>query len=62
MIYWLQRTGRTTDRTAHAKTDIDGNAWLTEHSPIPIIGDEAVQRFADVDKPKAFIMASISNS
>jgi L-alanine-DL-glutamate epimerase-like enolase superfamily enzyme len=34
------------------KTDPDSNAWLSERSPIPIIGDEAVQRFADVDKAK----------
>lgn len=34
------------------KTDIDSNAWLTEHSPIPIIGDEAVQRLPDVEKAK----------
>jgi L-alanine-DL-glutamate epimerase-like enolase superfamily enzyme len=32
------------------KTDIDSNAWLTQHSPIPIIGDEAVQRLDDVEK------------
>lgn len=34
------------------KTDPDSNAWLTERSPIPIIGDEAVQRLADVEKAK----------
>jgi L-alanine-DL-glutamate epimerase-like enolase superfamily enzyme len=34
------------------KTDPDSNAWLTERSPIPIIGDESVQRFEDVDKAK----------
>ena len=30
------------------KTDMDGHAWLKEHSPIPIIADEAVQTSADV--------------
>ncbi|WP_317169352.1 enolase C-terminal domain-like protein [Mucilaginibacter humi] len=30
------------------KTDVESNARLTQHSPIPIIGDEAVQRPADV--------------
>lgn len=30
------------------KADMDGHAWLKEHSPIPIIADEAVQTSADV--------------
>jgi L-alanine-DL-glutamate epimerase-like enolase superfamily enzyme len=34
------------------KTDPDRNAWLAERSPIPIIGDEAVQRLADVEMAK----------
>jgi L-alanine-DL-glutamate epimerase-like enolase superfamily enzyme len=33
-----------------AKTLVDEHAWLRERSPIPIIGDEAVQRLADVRK------------
>ncbi|MBP1654007.1 MAG: murI [Bacteroidetes bacterium] len=33
-----------------AKTMVDEHAWLRERSPIPIIGDEAVQRLADVRK------------
>ena len=32
------------------KHDIDGNAWITSQSPLPIIGDEAVQRLPDVEK------------
>jgi L-alanine-DL-glutamate epimerase-like enolase superfamily enzyme len=34
------------------KTQIDDLAWLTEHSPLPIIGDEGVQRLPDVVKAK----------
>jgi L-Ala-D/L-Glu epimerase len=34
------------------KTDWEGNAWLTERSPIPIIADEAMQRFEDIEKAK----------
>ncbi|WP_261382340.1 dipeptide epimerase [Mucilaginibacter achroorhodeus] len=49
-IYWLQEQGVKLIEQPMLKTDVDGNAWITEHSPIPIIGDEAVQRFADVDK------------
>jgi L-alanine-DL-glutamate epimerase-like enolase superfamily enzyme len=50
MICWLQEQGVLLIEQPMAKTDVDGNAWLTQHSPIPIIGDEAVQRLADVDK------------
>jgi L-alanine-DL-glutamate epimerase-like enolase superfamily enzyme len=32
------------------KEQIDDLAWLTEHSPLPIIGDEGVQRLSDVKK------------
>lgn len=49
-IYWLQEQGVRLIEQPMLKTDIDGNAWITEHSPIPIIGDEAVQRFADVER------------
>ncbi|QHS55057.1 dipeptide epimerase [Mucilaginibacter sp. 14171R-50] len=52
MIYWLKEQGVQLIEQPMLKTDIDGNAWLTEHSPIPIIGDEAVQRLADVDAAK----------
>ncbi|RYY35375.1 MAG: dipeptide epimerase [Sphingobacteriaceae bacterium] len=52
MLHWLRAQGVVLLEQPMAKTDIDGNAWLTEYSPIPIIGDEAVQRFADVEKAK----------
>ncbi|MCC8424665.1 dipeptide epimerase [Mucilaginibacter sp. UR6-11] len=52
LIFWLQQQGVMLVEQPMAKTDIDGNAWLTQHSPIPIIGDEAVQRLPDVEKAK----------
>ncbi|MDB5032363.1 dipeptide epimerase [Mucilaginibacter sp.] len=52
MIYWLQAQGVVLIEQPMLKADIDGNAWLTENSPIPIIGDEAVQRLPDVEKAK----------
>lgn len=52
MLHWLHQQGIQLLEQPLAKTDIDGNAWLTERSPIPIIGDEAVQRLADVEKAK----------
>lgn len=52
LIYWLREQGVQLVEQPMLKTDIDGNAWLTERSPIPIIGDEAVQRLIDVDNTK----------
>jgi L-alanine-DL-glutamate epimerase-like enolase superfamily enzyme len=52
MIHWLHEHGVLLIEQPMLKTDLDGNAWLTEHSPIPIIGDEAVQRLPDVEKAK----------
>jgi L-alanine-DL-glutamate epimerase-like enolase superfamily enzyme len=52
MTYWLQEQGVILIEQPILKTDIDSNAWLTERSPIPIIGDEAVQRLPDVEKAK----------
>ncbi|AMR30914.1 dipeptide epimerase [Mucilaginibacter sp. PAMC 26640] len=52
LIYWLKEQGVVLIEQPMLKTDIDGNAWLTEHSPIPLIGDEAVQRLPDVAKAK----------
>ena len=52
MTYWLQEQGVQLIEQPFLKTNIEANAWLTERSPIAIIGDEAVQRLADVDKAK----------
>ncbi len=50
--YWLQEQGVLLIEQPMLKTDPDSNAWLTERSPIPIIGDESVQRLPDVEKAK----------
>ena len=52
MCYWLHEQGVQLIEQPMLKTDIDSNAWLTQRSPIPIIGDEAVQRLPDVEKAK----------
>ncbi len=52
MAHWLQEHGVLLIEQPMAKEDLDGNAWLTANSPIPIIGDEAVQRLSDVLKAK----------
>jgi L-alanine-DL-glutamate epimerase-like enolase superfamily enzyme len=50
MCYWLQEQSVVLIEQPMLKTDPDSNAWLAERSPIPIIGDEAVQRLPDVEK------------
>ncbi|SHM70024.1 dipeptide epimerase [Mucilaginibacter sp. OK098] len=52
LIYWLHEQGVLLIEQPMLKTDLYSNAWLTERSPIPLIGDEAVQRLADVEKAK----------
>jgi len=52
MTYWLHEQGVLLIEQPMLKTDLDSNAWLTERSPIPIIGDEAVQRLPDVSRAK----------
>lgn len=52
LTHWLHEQGVLLIEQPMLKTDIDSNSWLTERSPIPIIGDEAVQRLPDVEKAK----------
>lgn len=52
LIYWLHNEGAVLIEQPMDKADLDGNAWLTARSPIPILADEAVQRLADIDKLK----------
>jgi L-alanine-DL-glutamate epimerase-like enolase superfamily enzyme len=50
MIHWLKERGISMVEQPMPKDRIDDLAWLTERSPLPIIGDEGVQRLADVKK------------
>ncbi|HOQ62332.1 MAG TPA: dipeptide epimerase, partial [Vicinamibacterales bacterium] len=50
MIGWLKERGFEYVEQPLAKERVDDLAWITERSPIPIIGDEGVQRLADVRK------------
>ncbi len=49
MCYWLHDQGVLLIEQPMDKNDLEGNAWLTGRSPIPIIADEAVQRLKDLD-------------
>lgn len=48
MSHWLAERGVVFLEQPMPKEQIDDNAWLTEHSPIPTIADEACQRLSDV--------------
>lgn len=50
MIHWLNERKVLFIEQPMPKTQIDDLAWLTENSPLPIIGDEGVQRLSDVVK------------
>ncbi|HZY35308.1 MAG TPA: dipeptide epimerase [Mucilaginibacter sp.] len=52
MTHWLHEQGVLLIEQPMLKTDPESNAWLTERSPVPIIGDESVQRLGDVAKAK----------
>jgi L-alanine-DL-glutamate epimerase-like enolase superfamily enzyme len=52
MIHWLKEKGVVFVEQPMPKTSVDDMAWLTEHSPLPTIGDESVQRLTDVVKAK----------
>ncbi|MDY0082834.1 MAG: dipeptide epimerase [Ignavibacteriaceae bacterium] len=52
MINWLSDKNVLYVEQPLPKEMIDDNAWITENSPIPILGDEAIQRIGDLIKMK----------
>lgn len=50
MINWLSERNVEFVEQPMPKEQVDDTAWVTERSPIPIIGDESVQRIEDVIK------------
>jgi L-Ala-D/L-Glu epimerase len=50
MIEWLATQGVVFVEQPMPKEQVDDTAWLRERSPLPLIGDESVQRLADVKK------------
>jgi L-alanine-DL-glutamate epimerase-like enolase superfamily enzyme len=51
-IFWLKKQGVQLIEQPMLKTDTASNAWITERSPLPIIGDESVQRLPDIEHVK----------
>ena len=52
MIGWLEEKGVIFVEQPMPKHMLDDMAWITERSPLPIIGDESVQRLTDIPKVK----------
>jgi L-alanine-DL-glutamate epimerase-like enolase superfamily enzyme len=48
MIHWLAERGVVFVEQPMNKAKVEDIAWLTEHSPLPIIADEALQTVDDV--------------
>ena len=51
-VYWLHDQGVVLIEQPMDKGDLEGNAWITQRSPIPILADEAVQRLSDLESLK----------
>ena len=49
-IFWLASQGCIMVEQPLPKSNLTDLAWLTEHSPLPIIADESVQRFGDLQR------------
>lgn len=47
-IFWLRDHGVVMVEQPMPKERLDDNAWITEHSPLPVFADEAIQRLADI--------------
>lgn len=50
MCHWLKEQGCIFVEQPFDKASIDDTAWLTQHSPLPIIADEFLQRLPDVSR------------
>ncbi|MDR1860262.1 MAG: dipeptide epimerase [Bacteroidales bacterium] len=52
MIHWLKEHGVVMVEQPMSKHRPDDNAWITQHSPLPVFADESFQRLTDVLKLK----------
>ena len=52
MLAWLKERNVVMVEQPLPKEQVDDLAWLTERSPLPIIGDEGVQRLTDIPHAK----------
>ncbi|WP_321995728.1 dipeptide epimerase [Draconibacterium orientale] len=52
MIHWMKEKGIVFVEQPMPKEQVDDMVWLTAHSPLPTIADEAFQRIYDIPKFK----------
>jgi L-alanine-DL-glutamate epimerase-like enolase superfamily enzyme len=52
MAHWLKEQGVIYIEQPMPKNRIDDLAWLSENSPLPILGDEGIQRLPDLVRAK----------
>lgn len=51
-IHWLKEQGVVFIEQPMEKHNFDDTAWITQHSPLPILADEAMQRLSDLERLK----------
>ena len=47
-IFWLKEHGVVMVEQPMPASQLDDNAWITAHSPLPVYADEAIQRLSDL--------------
>jgi L-alanine-DL-glutamate epimerase-like enolase superfamily enzyme len=52
MAHWLREKGVIFLEQPMPKEQVDDTAWLTQNSPLPVVGDEAIQNLNDLLKYK----------
>lgn len=52
MIYWLAEQNCVMIEQPMNKSDLEGNAWLTQRSPLPVFADESFQTYNDLERLK----------
>ncbi len=52
MILWLKEKGIVMIEQPMPKRNLEGMAWVTERSPLPVFADESVQRLDDIRRLK----------
>ncbi len=52
VVYWLHEQGVVLIEQPMDKDNLEGNAWITERSPVAILADEAMQRLSNLESLK----------
>lgn len=53
-IHWLKEEGVVFVEQPMPVAELDDMAWLKDNSPLPIVGDESIQRLVDVESAENF--------